>query len=404
MYLLKRKLRHLNAISVYNVSIVRDPATSEDVVRTIPNIFVVIEDMKETCLYASEIQPGSRFCTQFNEMPHLPYTLSKIRLKIIGQVPETLLRQTQDPVWTLLASYVLDFAHLSPVLAADATQSPKHGINVPVLHFADGSFSIQGEFVQGQSTTNLVGERYVKSFSFNGALKLNKLMEYCTQLQADLDELSHKIDTAVIELPKPIQKGFLISAQKQLESEVRSRKEKAKLLEAMCAAEPFSLPESTEETRTKEEYGSIYSEYTNILHDLRLFEAQKIGQLLVALYKTGLCAPDGFITPHSKGESVYNIQLKKVDSSAILNRADRLSSNTLLGYYLLFVQVLASRILYLPLPHHLSFYGSTSVIDNKLPLYLNMSSTQQHISDFERALDCFNLDVMQVSQFLERHR
>ncbi|SCV04430.1 LAME_0H18360g1_1 [Lachancea meyersii CBS 8951] len=405
MYLLKRRLRHLNAISILRVSLTNTGGGDQDMVHTVSSLFLAIEDLKGRCLYVSEAQNGSHGSVQFEEMPSLPYTMTKIRLKVLGQVPQGLLEISSDsPVWTVLVSYTLDLSRLCPIASNDGNVCPKNdNVNVPVFHFPDGLFGAPGVFENApKNSIELIPHR--KSFTFNGALKLNKILEYWTQIHVELEDLSREIDTIVDENPKPLRKQVLLHASEELELAIELRREKIKSLKRTNNSDSCYHCNPSTEQRINEDYGATLSEYTNALHRMQHLEERKIGQLLTAMKKTGLCDRNGFVVPNTKDQSAYEIQLQRVSTSTAMDNTERISKNSLLGYYLLFVYILAERVFRLPLPHQLSFYGSTSVIDNTLPLYLADSPTQKHVSDFKTALERFNLNIMQVNQFLERHR
>ncbi|CEP60628.1 Vps38p LALA0_S01e15324g [Lachancea lanzarotensis] len=405
MYLSRRRLRHLSGISIYNVSLTKD-AKSELKPPYSPSIFVAIEDLHGRCLYVSEAQKRSQCGLRFEDIPALPYAMTKIKLKIVGQIPQNLLEENEDlPVWTTLATYALDLSRLSPVLSDDeGNLSPKTGnVNVPVLHFSDGVFGTPGNFeVPPKITPEPVTPK--KSFTFNGVLKLNKILEYWTQMHLELQELSEKIDDLVDEKPKLLSKDALLHASESLELSIERRLNKIQSLE--CSKQngsTYHLDSSTE-LPMNEDYGVTLSDYTSALHRLQSLEERKVSQLLIAMKGTSLCGQSGYVIPNKKHQSIYEMQLKRVEPFTALNDRDRILKNSTLGYYLLFVHILANKVFHTPLPHQLSFYGSTSLIDNALPLYLAASSTQQHLSDFDLAVERFNRNIMQVNQFLECHR
>ncbi|SCU85103.1 LAFA_0D13894g1_1 [Lachancea sp. 'fantastica'] len=407
MYLLRRRLRHLNAISIYNVSLTKNANLSLEHEHT-PCLFLVVEDIKGRCLYVSEAQKGSQCgCLQFDEIPSLLYTMTRIKIKIIGQIPRTmLLEKTEEfPVWTTLAIYAIDLSRLSPVLSDDeGNLFPKtENVNVPLLHFSDGLFSAPGNF-EASPKNFLEPVSQKKSFTYNGVLKLNKILEYWTQMQLEIQELSEKIDELVDNSPKPVSKDAILHACESLTLSIERRQSKVQSLESSNKYGSSCHLSSTTELPINDDYAATLSNYTSVFHRLQSLEERKIGQLLIAMKGTGLCGQNGYVIPNSEDQSIYEMRLKRVDLFTALDDRDRILKNSTLGYYLLFVNILADRVFHMPLPHRLSFYGSTSVIDNALPLYLAASSTQQHLIDFELAIERFNLNIMQVNQFLECHR
>ncbi|KAM3162520.1 Vacuolar protein sorting-associated protein 38 [Lachancea thermotolerans] len=407
MYLLRRRLRHLKTISIFNVSLIKEQGNHAIEVKAVPSVFVVIEDLKGRRLYVSEVQAGTQLHAQFNELPQLSYTISKVRLKVIGRVPGDLLADDSEEAWVVLADHVLSFNQLHHVPDNDLPLNFFKGINVPVLHFSDGIFTLNGAIKsivdsRDKASTSCTSTR-AKSFNFNSLLKLNKLLEYSTQLHSELCELSNSISSEVPDQRECYSKNLLIDARKNLEETIRLRQERIKYLQDAVHGRPSAPRNSAEDAKVNEEYGSTFFEYSDTKHHLKTLKARRMQQLFQAMQETDLFTSNGLVIPDSE-QSIFYAQLRKLNATSLARDSNRISTNTLLGHYLLFLHILSEKILFVRLPHRLSYYGSTSVINNQLPLYLTSSPTQQHVADFERAVDLFNLDIMQVRQFLERHR
>ncbi|CUS23550.1 LAQU0S10e02982g1_1 [Lachancea quebecensis] len=406
MYLLRRRLRHLKTISIFNVSLIKEQGNSAIEIKAVPSVFIVIEDLKGRCIYVSETQAGTQLYAQFNELPQLSYAISKVRLRIIGKVPGSLLKDDSEEAWVVLADHVLNFNQLHPVPDKDMSLNLFKGVNIPALYFSDGVFTLSGT----TQSTGGSGNRApfstmtrAKTFNFNSVLKLNKLLEYSSELHSELCELSNSISSEVPDQRECYSKNLIIEAKKKLEDTIRLRKERIKYLQVAVHEKQTPPRNLVEDSKFNEDYGSTFFEYSDTKHHLKTLKARRMQQLFQAMQETKLFTSSGLVIPDSE-QSIFHAHLRKLNAMSLARDSNRISTNTLLGHYLLFLHILSEKILFVRLPHRLSYYGSTSVINNRLPLYLTSSPTQQHVADFERAVDLFNLDIMQVRQFLERHR
>lgn len=300
----------MKGISIYNVSLVRDQVKTQ-VSGALTSIFVVLEDLKGNCIYVSEVQGGSQLGTHFNELPQLLIPTFRVRLKIVGKLPERLLESGSNEVWVVLAEYVLNFSRLNYIPDDDMDVSFAGGVNVPVLHFADGKFTPLKTNYRATREVQTHPTVRAHSFTFNGVLKLNKLLEYSTQLNLELRQLAKEIDSRIGDSSVSYPKEYLMEAKDLMKRNIKLRHDKIQSLKDVRHGYSESTDELQEETRASEEYGTNYSEYSNAKHSLKSLKARKMKQLINTMQATGLFEEDGFVVPSSEG-SIFSTRLKKL--------------------------------------------------------------------------------------------
>lgn len=386
-------------MSVLNVSLVRD--YTEDATLKIVPCFIIIEDIKGQLIYVSETQGGSYLTIQFDELPRLPYAISSIHLKIVGKLPSRILQNPTSEVWAVIADYTVDFNNLIKIQPEDTDQSFE-GINVPLFEFYDGNYVLKNAVRSNRQYTKTAPVS--KSFTYNSLLKLNKILEYITQIKQELMELTSKLNTLVQDKPQYCNNEVKAQACHQLRKQINEKEAKIITLTGSLDRNSAFAQNNTNEPKMNDEYGVIYSDFSNVRHRLHSYQLRKFQQLIKIFEQTSLFSSNGYIISDQTDTSIYCLSLKIVKAELIIQSRSWEEENTILGFYLLFVYLLAKKILYIPLPHSLSFYGSTSLVDGQLPLYLIASPSQQHFNNFEVAVKNFNSNLMQVRQYLEHHR
>lgn len=359
----------------------------------------MIEDQRGRCIYVSETQDGYHRVLQFNEFPPLPYAATRIQLIIAAKLPGSLL-ESGEGSWVRLRSFSIDFRKLHWINDSDIVDREVIGVNVPVFEFFDGYFAIEG-MVQPSSPPNIESTIQKKTFTFNSLLKLNKILEYLAQVKAETgSELSVEIES-LLEPKTPDNTKVIKQSIQQVECTILQRRKNIELLRKQLGT--ICVRHDPTESLLNDEYGSVYSDFTQKKQNFHSIQSHKLEQLIKIFENTGIFE-EGCVLLNEAHESVYYLNLTTLDAEKMVGRDKRENVNTLLGYYLLFVQLLAKNVFFLPLPYALSFYGSTSVIKNQFPLYLTASPTQQHLANFVTAISYFNADILQIKQYLEHHR
>ena len=172
------------------------------------------------------------------------------------------------------------------------------------------------------------------------------------------------------------------------------------------------LTEGTD-NRSKDEYGSTFSNLIQIRTQLERIKIKKLFQLLCIFQNTQLFSSDDEmvtldktkLTPTSIYEGITLSVIKKstLQKLELGTEDDYTFFNARLGYYLLFIYVIANKIYKISLPHSLHYCGSTSIINYERPLHLVNSKNRKILKETEDAIDYFNKDILQTIQYLEHH-
>lgn len=353
--------------------------------------FVVVEDTHGRVQYVSEVQEGRHSVVRFNELPVLEAAESQVVLRLVGQLPEPEFAGE----WAEVARQQVDLNALHYVGHVELVDGLRE-LNVPVLEFADGHFAAAR--VPGRLADGAPGKFPARrSFSFNALLKLNKILEYMSQVEKESQQLVRQAEALLGQSESKQLGPGLDSAFGELEVQ---RKRKLAQLSALQDHACRLQANPDDEESFDSDYGSMYSELIQKKQRVHLLQERKLQRLIEIFTNTSLFSSPYVVVRTSTDSSPYDISLGKLELQTILDVDDRISINTILGYYLLFLDILAGKICYIPLPHRLAYYGSTSIIDNKFPLYLPTSSTQHHLDRFSEAVHLFNINIIQVRQFL----
>ena len=181
----------------------------------------------------------------------------------------------------------------------------------------------------------------------------------------------------------------------------------------------------------KDDYGTTYSRLSQAKDYLCYLRLKKLDRLIDIFQGVGIltqCSYDnmGFtdsskeaiellqvnvdVRGKNKGEPNTNggkqLSFKKLDYSKIITKLEssELSvseMNTCLGYLVLLLQTIANSVFKTSLPCKLMYYGSTSVIENSYPLFLPEPYSTQNLLLFKQALQCLNINIVQVQQYLD---
>ncbi|AMD18894.1 HBL008Cp [Eremothecium sinecaudum] len=395
-YLLLRRLRHLRSISICNVSLIRGDNIQGTKWKLFP-CYLILEDTSGEIVYVSEVQTGAHTSLRFNELPLLENAVQTfVSLEVVAQLPSPEFPKND---WVVLCSYSIDFNSLTYV-GKTHPLSNVPGINVPIFEFNDGYYALT-PIPYEEPTNTPIKLQTKKSITFNSLLKLGRMLEYLSQVKLESRKFAYDLQFLIQELHEEEMDMAIKSTLMDLEYQ---NERKLAVLGSLKRCVLQISPKPEEEEPFDNDYGSMYSELVQKKHRILNLQERKFKKLIDIFTNTTLFQSPYVILHAADADSPYNISLEKLDLQTILHTDNRISMNTMLGYYLLFISILARKICYIPLPYSLAYYGSTSVINNTLPLYLTLSPTQQQIESFSTAIDLFNMDIMQVKQYLYNRR
>ncbi|EJS42592.1 vps38p [Saccharomyces arboricola H-6] len=428
-FLLSRRQRHVRAICFHNISLFKpngDPRVIKEHSNQFVSCFFTLESIRGELLYVSEVQSDSLQKLCFQDMPQLNGASTMIILKLVGKVPSEILRKissnentnTEDK-WFVLCTYTIDLNKLQPI-NEDAVLIT--GTNTPVLHLIDGSYTIPTENVKPiKEPTSLhkrnISEIKIKnSLAYSSLLKLNKLLEYSSQVQEEINEISAKVEEGFL-LHKNRYQWYMKTAQKSIE--ILQMKTKQKNIEMSQFEDSDTINRSKTDTSLisqdesiNDDYGSIYSRFVQIKDRLDQLRVKKLYQLIGIFRSTDLFdIKNGhvhFENPSSANDIIKGLKFKSLNIEILFKKADETNKykehlNSQLGYYLLFLHLTATQIFKAPLPYKLMYYGSTSVIEGQYPLYFTNSMLTRHQTKLIRAIHYFNANILQLKQFLENY-
>lgn len=421
-FLLRRRLRHVRSIRIDNVSA---PAHSDLNEETLPfkASFIILESIKGEVLYVSEIQDGFTHNVQFNELPPMENPTSQIIVKFAVRVPRgsVLSRYVDQDVWLALRVYNVNLNKLQSINSDDLINS----YNAPIFEMTDGFYTLPGlglirmnqaENGHLQHRRNISNNRIVQSFSFNSALKINKLIEYKAQITLECSNAAAEIESFVLSDER--QNRWLIDCitkyKNGLHHSMQEKKHAIVLLNKKTNSGARADPHSSEAEcqSLNEYYGNTYPNLIQTKDSLDFMRLKRLSKLIAVFKETCLFRKDvGLISFNESNvsSSLYErTTLNLVDKDKIMGIASKTDAtrelmNTCLGYYLMFIELVATKIYHISLPYSIKYYGSTSLIEEKSPLYLNDSAALKSPESFLKAVDNFNKDLIQVIQRWEHH-
>lgn len=414
-YLLKRRLRHVRSVKINNLFV--GQKNSEELI-WFPSYFIVIENERGQTLYVSELQHGSLYNVQFHELPPQDSPLTHFTLRLVAEIPQWLLASSDERLWFDFRTYNVNLNQVKHVSADDIIES----YNAPILELVDGDYVLPNvSTLAAPKALIRTHKRAVssmkikKSFTFNSVLKLNKILEYTSQVKEESEQISDRVERQIQDEHKKRQ--WLVKHLRDYNHQLQSRIQKKKLdLQKLGNfVEQFGESEENDSKPhlLNEYYGNTYPNLIQSRSRLESLRAKKLAQLIGIFQTTDLFhVRSGFVTFNGtlldSTSSLYDrLTLDLLNKRKLLELATSGSvatknlTSTCLGYYALFVTLIATSICSIPLPHELMYCGSTSMVNGTLPLYLDNLKDTDLLS---QAIDCFNGNIMQVIQFLKHRR
>ncbi|KOG98031.1 Vps38p [Saccharomyces eubayanus] len=428
-YLLSRRQRHIRAICFHNIGLCKTNGNNKyitDHVAGFVPCFFILESIRGELLYISEVQSDSLQKLHFQELPKLNGASAMIVLKLVGKVPKAVLHSIvsnknaiNNDKWCILSTYTIDLNKLQPICDDVALIT---SINMPVLELVDGSYTLSKENVKLLKEPTSLHKRNISeikiknSLAYSSLLKLNKLLEYSSQVHEEMSELSTRIEDS-FPLHKNQHQWYIETVQKSIAA-LQTKTNKKNIEKSQCEDNGTIHHSKTEislvsqDESINDDYGSIYSRFVQIKDRLDQLRIKKLYQLIGIFRSTNLFdIGKGYIRFERSSSSdniIEGLKLKTLHIESLLKEAEESSKqreymNSQLGYYLLFLHLTATQIFKLPLPYKLMYYGSTSVIESQYPLYFTDSMITKHQTKLLRAMHYFNADILQIKQFLENY-
>ena len=391
-YLLKRRLRHVRSIRIDNVSAPVDKNPGAQL-RPFEASFIVLETLKGEPLYVSEVQSGFMHNIQFNELPHLEDPINHIVLKIAVKIPSRteLSSYVNENSWLALRVYEVDLNKLQSVNPNDLIES----YNAPLFEMTDGFYTLPGlpaaRIVSDFSShkRNVSNSRFVQSFSFNSALKVNKLIEYKTQVMIECSNSAAKVEEIILSNNR--RDLWQIKCIARFKDELkRSMQEKTVNISILDGKiRPilkFNENEQADRQSLNDYYGNTYPNLIQTKDRVDFLRIKRLSKLIGVFKETCLFRKD--------------FRFISVDEDT----SERELVNTCLGYYLIFIKLVATKVYDIPLPYSINYYGSTSLIGGDGALYLSDSAALKNPENFLEAMDKFNKNLIQIIQRWGHHR
>ena len=454
-YLLNRRLRHLRSLSLYNVAVTLEVGTSihsenetrvpGKLVRYLPCYFI-IENLEGELLFVSEIQQSSLRQLRFNDVNFEGDSTSVFTLKIVAQLSKRYFG-TKDDDWCIIATIHVDLNNLQPY---DPDSDVIESLNVPVFSMDDGHYTIGGAKLKksikpatfvGISGSN-VPSKAKRSFDYHMLLRINKLLDYLDQTQEEINTATHEIEAQMQNTLRTNTwlKESVTESERWLKKTILQKREEALKLQSklssvtsihLSGVEVEPSPYEPVIDAAKDDYGTTYSRLSQAKDYFCYLRLKKLNHLIDIFGGVGIltqCSHDGIEFTDSSKEAIKLLQVdvdvgskskdepntnngkqlsfKKLNYSKIIAKleASELSvseMNTCLGYLVLLLQVIASSVFRTSLPCKLMYYGSTSVIENSYPLFLPEPYSVQNLLLFKQALQCLNINILQVQQYLD---
>lgn len=435
-YLLQRRLRHLRSVSLYNVSLLVDKKidsreTPHREIVTTTDCFYVIEDMKGTVLFVSEIQGNTTRQLQFNDVEFSHESATRFVFKIVVQIPHEFMsgQGESEASWCSIRQLNIDLNHLQPV---DVGNDSIISLNVPVLRLDDGYYTIQDTQVdkgpksihdKDRSTDHMRNQTTKRSFTFNTVLKLNKLLEYRDQVHDETARLSKRLEAplnaSLERFNNSCENGrhYKHQLERTLAKKrtiLESLRGEMALHETLVRSNTASSVDITQRAQINDEYGATYSHLFQTRNNIINLRSKKLVQLMHIFKIMGFfdlakklnCEQSASL--EGNGANSLKFRLGALDKTSLqrtINRSLEMQElvNTFLGYYLLLVIALSENVFNITLPYKLMFYGSTSLIEKVHPLYLPEAYATYNQERLYNALNLFNIDIQQINQYLIDH-
>ena len=428
------------------------PTHSEDetgvpgkLVRYLP-CYYVIENLEGELLFVSEIQQSSLRQLRFNDVNFEGDSTSVFALKIVTQLSKRYSGAKNDD-WCIIATMCIDLNNLQPY---DPDSDIIEGFNVPVFSMDDGHYTIGGAKLKksikpatfvGMYRSN-VPSKAKRSFDYHTLLRINKSMDYLDQTQEEINTAAHEIE---IQMRNTLRanvwfKESVTESEKRLKKTIHQKREEVVKLQSksssatsqyLSGVEVESSPYEPVIDVAKDDYGTTYSRLSQAKDYLCYLRLKKLDRLIDIFQGVGIltqCSYDNMGLTDSSKEAIELLQVnvdvrgknkgepntnggkqlsfKKLDYSKIITKLEssELSvseMNTCLGYLVLLLQTIANSVFKTSLPCKLMYYGSTSVIENSYPLFLPEPYSTQNLLLFKQALQCLNINIVQVQQYLD---
>lgn len=437
-YIMKRKLRHIQSLGLYNVAIpLSKTVHNSDIIFIKANsCFFTIETTRGHIIYISENKINVLRSIQFNDMKFEGSPINQFILNIFVEIPKEIIKiKGENDKWSMIASYIID---LDSMHRTDPEVISSMEMNVPVFKMKDGYF-ISEKFLSKNFLTDIHGNDMssndaihlhdetpkfnsssVKpSINFNSLLKLNKLIEYQKQINQDKNDISQKIEQNLVihKDHNPAMTGRIRTIEnyiKMTERMVAEKKMKIEFLkkEISKSEATFSAIDtpSSAVTAEQEEYGNIYSNLIQIRERMNRTRSKRIYKLLAIFKGIPFTNKDIKLFEYDMSNietspveklTFTNINHDSVLKIAQVSEENRININTQLGNYALLLSIISSKILNIRIPYNMSYYGSTSIIDLHYPLYLMDLQSVKHLNRFQKAISLLNININQMNYFLQ---
>ncbi|GCE97320.1 hypothetical protein ZYGM_004875 [Zygosaccharomyces mellis] len=349
-YLLKRRLRHVRSLKIRNLFV--GQKNSQELI-WFPSYFIVIENDRGQTLYVSELQHGSLYSVQFNELPLQNSPLTHFTLRLVAEFPRWLSSLSDERLWFDFRTYKVDLNQVKHINPDDIMETS----NTLILELVDGEYVLPNISTLAapnasinphkRSTSSI---KIKRSFTFNSILKLNKILEYTSQVKEESRQISDKVERQIEDKHKTHQ--WLITHLKDYnhQLQLRVQKKQSDLQKVSSFVERFSESEENDSKPhpLNDYYGNTYPnliQSRNVLENLR---AKKLAQLIEAFQATDLFrARSGFVTldrvlPNSSSSLYDRLTLDLLNKEELLKIAitgsevTKRKTSTCLGYYTLF--------------------------------------------------------------------
>lgn len=431
-YLLEKRVRHLHSVSLYNVSMLGNEASlnsDENKLNVFKKIscFVVIDNLNGAPLYVSEVQVNTFNKLSFNEMPPNELSDSTISLRIVGKIPNDILIKSEantDEIWIVFKEIGIQFDKLKRIRRDTIFE----GVNIPILEFNDGLYTLENinaisnvpDVINFQNSTS--SEHTMKeSFSFNSLLEFNKVIEYKSHILEEILHISSEVQHIMEHRNK--ERGWEIirlnNSIEQMKLQLNNKRIDLKNVEVALANSSDISQLSSQLISRNSSDASIADNYGNknyrVIHSNNQLDVLKVKKLkqLISIFRNYplFDEENGYVEIatdfDSKRPSTKLLKFKLVNKSKILSsvtdsEVKRIDINTILGQYMLFLQIISTIIYNIPLPYEMRYYGSTSIISYDLPLFISETVASKYRSGLLQAIEMFNLNIKQVKVYIER--
>ena len=238
----------------------------------------------------------------FQELPKLNGASTMIILKLVGKVPKEVLRSvvsnkdtTIEDKWCILCTYTIDLNKLQPITEDAAFIT---SVNTPVLELVDGSYTLPTENVTVVKEPTSLHKRNISeikikySLAYSSLLKLNKLLEYSSQVHEEMNELSSRIEDS-FPLHKNQHQWYIKTVQKSITSLQTKTNKKNKEVSQLEDNDTIHHSKTeislvSQDESINDDYGSIYSRFVQIKDRLDQLRIKKLYQLIGIFRSTNL--------------------------------------------------------------------------------------------------------------------